>query len=462
MSSGKGDRSKREKGVKPRKKGDASDVTTEVMTDDVMLPVPVMGRQYELDSSSTEVEEADSGKRFKPGSPKALKGGGGSAAKADGEAAVSKVAGASTSKAAKGSLRTVRPRKMATASVEADGWVGQVKRITGDLMDVVFGGSDVDLPKRVLEQGGRYEALLMKLVAENERLKGRLDVLDGGGFGRGVSAARMQGMPVVPAVPVAAAPVAASVAVPAVPVAKPVETWSVVVKGKSGATSKEVVEKVEKVVGPTLGVRVHGIKPMRDGGAVIRTPSVAEREKIAANAKFAEVGLEVAVRDKLGPRVVVQRVHAEISADDFMGDLYEMNLKGIVSQESFSKSVRLVSSPWKSANDHVNVVLECTGRVAEKLCAEGVYVKWFRFAARLQDAIPACHRCLGFDHRVRECRMTQDVCRHCGLAGHIAARCPNPMRCRNCALKGFPAEHMMLSPACPVYAGLTARANSRH
>ena len=458
MSSGKGDKSKRER---TRKKGDASDVTTEAMTDDIMLSVPMKGRQYQLDSSSSEVDEADLGKRFKPASPKSMKGGGEVAAKAGGDAGGAKSAGASSGKAAKVGGRAARPRKMATALVEAEGWVGQVKSITEDLMEVVFGKLDADLPKKVLTQGGRYEALLMKLVAENERLKGRLDVLDGGSFGSGVGAARVQAMRLAPAVPVAAA-VPALTAVPAVPVTKPVETWSVMVKGKGGATSKEIVEKVEKVVGPTLGVRVHDIRPMRDGGAVIRTPSVAERQKIAANSKFAEVGLEVAVRDKLGPRVVVQRVHAEISTDEFMGDLYGMNLKETMSQESFAKSVRLVSSPWKSANDHVNVVLECTGKVAEKLCGEGVYVKWFRFAARLQDAIPACHRCLSFDHRVRECRMTQDVCRHCGLTGHIAARCPNAMRCRNCALKGFPADHMMMSPACPVYTALTARANSRH
>lgn len=34
---------------------------------------------------------------------------------------------------------------------------------------------------------------------------------------------------------------------------------------------------------PTLGVRVHELKPTRDSGAVIRTPSVAKHEKVAAS-----------------------------------------------------------------------------------------------------------------------------------------------------------------------------------
>ncbi|EDV99592.1 GH12429 [Drosophila grimshawi] len=63
---------------------------------------------------------------------------------------------------------------------------------------------------------------------------------------------------------------------------RPVETWSLVVRSKTaGKTAKDVVDKVVKEVGPTLGVRVHEVKPLRDGGAIIRTPCVAERKKFA-------------------------------------------------------------------------------------------------------------------------------------------------------------------------------------
>lgn len=445
MSTGKGDRSKRDK-VKGRKRSGASSVvTTDPCSDEVMVERVISS------CSSSDFDDVELEKRFKPGSPEFLRA---MAALAEKEGAGSVGPAIAAVKE-----RVARPgRKSVSAPVDND-WMAKLKQITSGLMDVVFGKVDGDLPRKVLDQSAQFELLLMRLVAENERLKGRLEVFESGAHA--VAAAPLP-VPLAPAVRATPATVPVVPAV-AAPVVKPVETWSVVVRGKGGASSKEVVQKVEKEVGPTLGVRVHGIRPMRDGGAVIRTPSVAEREKIAANSKFAEVGLEVAVNDKLGPRVVVQRVHAEISVDDFMGDLYEMNLRGICTDEVFKKSVRLVSSPWKVEPDvNVNVVLECSGRVADKLCAEGVYIKWFRFAARLQDAVPACHRCLSFDHRVRECRMTQDVCRHCGLTGHIAWRCPNPMRCRNCAFKGFQADHMMMSPACPVYAALTARANLRH
>lgn len=58
-------------------------------------------------------------------------------------------------------------------------------------------------------------------------------------------------------------------ALPTAPVVapRPVKTWLVVVRGKKGVTFKEVLTEVE----PTLGARVHELKPSRDGGAVIRT-----------------------------------------------------------------------------------------------------------------------------------------------------------------------------------------------
>ena len=104
--------------------------------------------------------------------------------------------------------------------------------------------------------------------------------------------------------------------------------------------SKEVVNNVVEQVGPTLGVRVHDVKPLHSGGAFIRTLSVVERQKIAMNNKLEEVDLEVSVNDKLGPRVVIRRDNSEISPDDFMSELFEMNLKDKMSEDGFKKAVR--------------------------------------------------------------------------------------------------------------------------
>jgi len=71
----------------------------------------------------------------------------------------------------------------------------------------------------------------------------------------------------------------------------------------------------------------------------------------------------------------------------------------------------------------------------------------------------ACHRCVGFDHKVSSCRMNEKnkVCRQCGQAGHNARGCINPVDCRSCRFKGYPSTHHMLSPGFPVYAAVLAR-----
>ena len=179
------------------------------------------------------------------------------------------------------------------------------------------------MAKVVVDGSSRYEALIMMLFAENESLKGRLEVYESAGE----RATPVGGREQLPLVSMGEQRSAARTpaTVPsraAAPVQKPVETWSVVVKGKGGSTSKEVVSKVVEQVGSTLGVRVHEVSQTKEG-AVIRTPSVAERQKIADNKKFAEVGLEVSVQDELGPKVVVQKVHAKLTPDEFMTELYE-------------------------------------------------------------------------------------------------------------------------------------------
>ena len=108
-----------------------------------------------------------------------------------------------------------------------------------------------------------------------------------------------------------------------------------------------MVAKVLKDVGPSLGVRVDTVRPMKRRGAIIRTPSEAEVKNLTENPKFAEVGSTVNKSPERGCSV-----HAQIPPDHFMSELYEMNLKEIMSPASF-KEVKMMSKPWE-----VTVVLQ--------------------------------------------------------------------------------------------------------
>lgn len=110
---------------------------------------------------------------------------------------------------------------------------------------------------------------------------------------------------------------------------------------------------------------------IKNGEVVIRTLSIAERVKVASNAKFGEAGLDVSVSRKLGPRIIVQQE----GDDEFMEELFRVNLREF-SPEFKKTDVRMVSS-WKVATDgRANVVLEGSDKLMSTLLEAGrCYVK---------------------------------------------------------------------------------------
>ena len=132
-----------------------------------------------------------------------------------------------------------------------------------------------------------------------------------------------------------------------------------------------------KEVGPSLGVRVDTVRPMKGGGAIIRTPSEAEVKKLMENPKFAEAGLTVNKSTERGCRVSAFGVHAQIAPYQFMSELYDMNLKEIMSLAAF-KEVKMMSKPWKASQDEVTVVLEMPDTAAGFILQKGKgYVIYF-------------------------------------------------------------------------------------
>ncbi|KAH8407278.1 hypothetical protein KR215_003208, partial [Drosophila sulfurigaster] len=140
----------------------------------------------------------------------------------------------------------------------------------------------------VLEATARHSELVTALVVRNAVLESKVALCQpaaapftapsaGGAATRAVSGI---------------GPMAAPRSVPAAK--KPVEMWSAVVTSKDPTVSgKEIADKVMSQVAPALGVRVHEVRELKRGDAVIRTPSRNEINKVVANAKFNEVGLEV-------------------------------------------------------------------------------------------------------------------------------------------------------------------------
>lgn len=64
-----------------------------------------------------------------------------------------------------------------------------------------------------------------------------------------------------------------------------------------------------------------------ENGAILRTRSQAKKQKLLKNKKFSEAGLEVSVKPAPSAKIIVQGVHKAIKPDEFMEEIYSINLK---------------------------------------------------------------------------------------------------------------------------------------
>jgi len=186
--------------------------------------------------------------------------------------------------------------------------------------------------------------------------------------------------------------------------------------------------------------------------------------KVVASAKFAEVGLKVSRNAAAKPRMTVQDVDTSVGPDEFMMELKEKNFEKM-SLKEFQKAVVPATKPWSAADGPTdNVTLEVDDQALVVLEGGRVYVKWFSYCCRSQVRTYACHRCLGFDHKVSECRYPQEkqVCHQCGQNDHVATKYRNKVDCRSCRYNGMPSEYYMLSGGCPKYGALLASVQGRH
>lgn len=364
--------------------------------------------------------------------------------------------------------------------------VGEALSLIKREVNLLVGSGKIvgEVAGQVLEIAASYEHLIVQMLGDNERLRGRIDIL-------GKNSPRVPASVPVPAPRVynGAPPVAPSLGnaplqvqpvslvgrpsyaqvvnpagpVASPPVARPVqETFGVLVKSTTNGTSKEVQKKVLEEVAPALGVRVRAVQPNKTG-CEIRLPSAKERDIVVRSAKFQEVGLSTEVRKKQGPRLVIQKVPKQISPEDFMGDLRKHNLRDF-SEEAFRREVKLVSTPWeKKLNETIGVIIECSNKVAEILLEESrCYIKHFCFVVKNLSPVMHCFKCLSMDHVQVRCKAIDKVCRRCGQLGHTTFRCRNPIHCRDCDFRGYSAGHKMLSDDCPFYRAAYNRAVSRN
>lgn len=240
-------------------------------------------------------------------------------------------------------------------------------------------------------------------------------------------------------------------------------SYALIVRGQEGesAMSSEAVKaKVMQLSSDFPEVRVKSVKVLRNEGVVIETLSGPELKQIKECGKFTDAGLSVSSPKKLGYKMLIRDVCKDMSDDEFMDQLFNKNLKSVMTLEEFKEDTHIISRRRESIG---SIVVEVSQKAKEVFSRQRrVYIGWGSHQVRQLSSVLACYKCSAYGHIALQCSVETMLCRKCGDEGHIASKCKSlKPSCRNCKLSGCKDEHMILSEDCPMHRRAMTRISER-
>ncbi|KAK9293925.1 hypothetical protein QLX08_011294 [Tetragonisca angustula] len=201
-----------------------------------------------------------------------------------------------------------------------------------------------------------YEEQMMRMIAKNERLNGRIKeceklLAQRSVSGASVSYASMASKGVMKTTGLSQACASERVRE---------KTYAVAVKAKDDS------EKVMKNVSGDLKICVRAMRKTRSGGLVIEAASERDIKMLRECKKFGALSLKVEDPKKISPKVLVFDVENDMTNEDLVKEVYEKNLKNAgVSEKEFKERVRVVSRVNRKGMNVGNVIMEVSRKMRD-------------------------------------------------------------------------------------------------
>lgn len=231
----------------------------------------------------------------------------------------------------------------------------------------------------------------------------------------------------------------------------------VIYPSDSNASSDVTQTFVQECIKPNeLKIQIRSLRKIRNGGVVIETNSKEDVEKLKESAPLKSKGYTIANPRKRLPRVIAYGVPNDTSEDEFIHNLYTLNIEGQLNNyscQSFKEQVRMSHKSGRRDGLYCNWILEVPGDVRSLLVnQERAYIGWTSCPIKDFTSVTRCFNCQLYGHSAKYCKESKPICSHCAVFGHTKKECSSmdkPSVCASCTRLKKPADHITGEDSCP-------------
>lgn len=243
------------------------------------------------------------------------------------------------------------------------------------------------------------------------------------------------------------------------PPAARVTAGMVTIEGRDTTGNPYPAEKVCEILTASVKPEDYNWKVVevrkRSSKIRLKTSSVEEAEKMAANSALAAAGLKATVFKKKKPRVTIFDVPRAVGDTDLIKIIRTQNFPGNRAFLGEWASVSHYSGP-KNDKEKRNVILNVTPDARDHLITAGrVYISWGFSKVLDFVGVTRCWGCHLYGHIKLRCPSKDTVtCSHCAEVGHVKKDCPKSRAapvCVPCKAKNWDSNHAVESKKCPIY-----------
>lgn len=223
------------------------------------------------------------------------------------------------------------------------------------------------------------------------------------------------------------------------------------IKPTNNQGTNEVKEAIIRSINPKEDkLKIKGIRKTQNT-VIVETATKEDTEKIKQKAAQIQ-NIKCEESKKRRPTVIIYQVPTSIPDEEFMDQLYSINLSEELTIEEFKQEAALKFKTGRRDSRKANHVLEVSPRLWYSLLQkERVYVEYESLRVKDFVRVPRCFTCHDLGHTSGQCKKKEEVCYRCGKTGHIQSACKNKKEgCIPCSYRKIDCDKAG-GPDCPTY-----------